>query len=62
MLKLKAKYIGKTCAGFDANTVYEIELNNNSNIVFQVKNNIRKPYKSLTEFLKDWTDITHIKQ
>ena len=56
-MNLSATYTGASCEFWKNGTTYEITINNNSMMVYRTGTSIKKVYRSLTDFLKDFNHV-----
>ena len=56
-MNFTAFFVGQPCSQWENNKCYNLTIINNSMIVVQKDTNIRKVYKSLSDFLKDFNAI-----
>lgn len=56
-MKVTATYTGTSCEFWKNQQNYELLINSNSMMVYKNGTSIKKVYRSITEFLKDWTLI-----
>jgi len=59
-MKFTATYLGTSCQDWKTGNSYNLEINNNSMMVYKAGTSIKKVYRSLTEFLKDFNHVIAI--
>jgi hypothetical protein len=56
-MNLSATYTGTSCEFWKTGKTYDITINNNSMMVYRAGTSIKKVYRSLSDFFKDFNNV-----